>query len=717
MKHVFTSHKGLITEDVPIPIPSDKEILVKVKYSLVSTGTETTGLKSVEKSLFEKIDEKLKLVEKVSKKLSSDGFEKTYNVSWNRIKGTMSPQEKSLFLKPLGYSNSGIIVALGRAVSNFNVGDRVACAGSGNASHAEFVTIPVNLAALIPDTVLFEDASFTTVGSIAMQGIRRANVNPGETIVITGLGLLGLLAVQIAKAWGLNVIGLDLMENRLDLAKSLGADVCFNASDKEVERKIMEYTYNVGADAVIIYAATKSSEPANQAMRVCRMKGRVVAVGGVGMNLDRDPMYYKELDFVISTSYGPGRYDKNYELKGNDYPIGYVRWTENRNMQEFIRLLNENKITTECLITKTYPIEDAVEAYQTLVQSPKENITVLFSYPDESPKKERGSKLDLTTKQPVTKDKINVGVIGAGRFVSKFLLPSIKKLDDLYNLVALSTKTPGSAKVAEINFKPKYITNDYQEILNDNAIDMVLIGTKDLHAKLVIEALKAKKHVFVEKPLAMNNEELEEIKKVLESQKCFLTVGFNRRYSPLSIKVKEILDKIKSPIYINYRVNAGYIPNQDLADSGGRIIGECCHFLDLFNYLIDSAVKNIDAQFIPVDNKLITSWDNAAITVSYDNGSIAHLSYISIGAEEGLSKERIEIFQNRSAMIIDDFKKLMMYDNGEKDIELKNIDKGWFKEIEEFGKLLKGQKSLIMPIEQAFLATEETFEIQERTRK
>jgi len=692
MKQVFRNKKGLVPEDVPIPMPQDKEILVKVNYSLVSTGTETSGLKKEEKSILEKIDDKLKLIDKVEKKLSSEGFNATLKVSWNCIKNNLSRQETSFFLKPIGYSNAGEIIAVGKGVTNFNVGDRVACAGSGIAAHAQYVTIPINLAVL--------------------QGIRRANVAPGETVVITGLGLLGQLAVQISKAWGLNVIGLDLIKERLDLAKSLGADACFLASEKKTERKIIEYTTNVGVDAVIIYAATKSSDPANQALRICKKRGRVVVVGGVGMHLVREAMYEKELDFVMSTSYGPGRYDKNYEINGIDYPIGYVRWTENRNMQEFVRLLAAKKINTDALVSKTFPIEKTVEAYRLLLESAKENITVLFSYRDDAPKTKIFSKIQIDF-NPVAKDKINIGIIGAGKFVSKYHLPNLAKLNNLYNLIAISTKTPGNAKVAAKKFNPNYITNDYREILNDASIDAVLIGTQhNLHAGIVIEALNAGKHVFVEKPLAIKQEELLEIKSTLQAKNCFLTVGFNRRYSPLSIKIKEVLSKNNSPIYINYRVNADYIANQDLDETGGRIIGECSHFLDLFNYFIDSEIKGIQVMHIPLDNKLITSRDNAAINISYQNCSLAHLSYVSIGAGESLRKERIEIFYNMSAMVIDDFQKLMMFDNGEKDITLNNIDKGLLKELEEFGKLLKGQESLIMPIDQAFLATKETFKIQ-----
>jgi len=719
MKGVFKSNEGLIVEEVPLPLPQDKEILVRVRCSVVSTGTETSGLKREEKSVYEKLEEKLKLVEKVSRKISTDGLDATIKLTWSVIKDKLKPSERVLFLKPVGYSNSGVVTAIGRGVANFNVGDRVACAGSGIAAHAEYVTIPVNLAVSVPDSVSLDDAAFTTVGSIAMQGVRRALVNPGETVVITGLGLLGLLAVQISKAWGLSVIGVDLWQERLELARSFGADVCFLASDKELEEKVMRHTSNVGADAVIIYAATKSSEPANQALRICRKKGRVVVVGAVGMNLERDPMYEKELDFVMSTSYGPGRYDDNYELKGVDYPIGYVRWTENRNMQEFIRLLAEKKIKTESLFHKRYTLDDAIEAYKDLLESPKDNITILFSYPEREEKEELPSKIEISP-QPVPKEKINVGVIGAGGFIVKSHLPNILQLKEFYNLVAISTKTPAKAKQVGKEFEPAYVTNNYHEILNDDSIDMVLIGTRhDLHAKIAIEALNAGKHVFVEKPLALSRDEAEEIKNALRNKNLFLTVGFNRRYSSLSAKAREVLGKKDGPIFINYRVNAGYISEshwtQDPDEGGGRIIGECCHFLDLCNFLIDSEVEDIKVGFIPIDNRFIRALDNVAVIVSYKDGSLANLSYVSIGAES-LEKERIEIFRDRTSMVISDFLKLEFFDIGEKDIHLDRVDKGFLRELEEFAKLLKGQGSRIIPLEQVFGVTEETFRIMDLIR-
>lgn len=716
MKQIFKSNVGIITNEVPMPKPGKKEVLVQVHYSLISTGTETSSLRKKEQTLMEKITEKKKLLEKISNKLTSDGIKPT----WEKIKSKLNPSEESIVLNPIGYSNAGIIIAKGNEVTNFSVGDRVACAGSGIAAHAEFVTIPVNLAAKIPNSLSLKKASFTTVGSIALQGIRRANINFGDTIVITGLGLLGLLAVQIAKAWGLVVIGIDVQKERVELAKSLGADECFLADDNDLEDKIEQFTNGVGADAVLIYASTSSSKPANQAMKFCRRKGRVVIIGNIGMNIDREDMYKKELDFVMSTSYGPGRYDPLYEEKGIDYPIGYVRWTENRNMQEFIRLLNDKKISIEPLLSKIFKVEESADAYDFLVHNKEKPISILFSYDIKDYEKEllkfKENKIIL---QPIaiTNDKINVGIIGAGSFASRVHIPNLLKLDNYYNLIAIVDKNPAKAKMSGNKFKPKYITTDYQDILNDKDINMVIITTRhNLHSQMVVESLKAGKHVLVEKPLAMNYDELNQVKKAVENSNSLLTVGFNRRYSPLSIKAKDIISEIGSPVFINYRVNAGYIPKtvwvQDPMEGGGRIIGEVCHFLDLFNYFIDSEIMKIQTTFIPLNGKLITSEDNLAITISYKNGSVAHLSYVCIG-NKGLNKERIEIFCGKRSIVIDNFEKLDLYGTREKNIKLKEIDKGWLRELEEFAKLIKGEESLILSLEMAFLATKETMQIRD----
>jgi predicted dehydrogenase/threonine dehydrogenase-like Zn-dependent dehydrogenase len=594
------------------------------------------------------------------------------------------------------------------------VGDRVACAGSGVAAHAEYVSIPVNLACIVPDNVIFEEAAFTTIGAIAIHGIRRTEVSFGETIVIVGLGLIGLLAVQIAKAWGLVVIGVDLNESRLELARKLGADDCYEPENPKLIETIKRITGGNGADAVVIYAATKSSEPVNQAFKMCRRKGRVVAVGAIGMDLNRDDMYMKEIDFIMSTSYGPGRYDSNYEMKGIDYPIGYVRWTENRNMIEFVRLLNERKIDIQALISNKFGIEQALEAYKSLVDNPQNNIANIFNYVHDL-KSERSNKTILYPSKNIS-SKIKVGIIGAGSFLQTNHLANLLKMPDKYNLIAIANGTPGSAKSVGEKYKCNYITTDYRELLKDDNINTIIIGTRhNLHAQQVIDSIKAGKNVLVEKPLAITLEEIELIKQAHnQNPNVKVTVGFNRRYSPLVQEIKKVILKDEEPVAINCRVNAGYFPPDawfhDMEVGGGRIIGEACHFIDLVSYLADSEIIDISAFGMPINQKSVNSSDNIACSISFKNGSIATLIYSSIGGKS-MDKERIEILTNKSTYVIDDFSQLLTYNSKLSNIALKEKDKGHKQLITEFAKLINNEDSLILPFDHDIRISQLTIEL------
>jgi predicted dehydrogenase/threonine dehydrogenase-like Zn-dependent dehydrogenase len=697
MKQIFKSNSGVNVFDAPLPSYKENEILVAVEASVISTGTETMDMKPLG-SFAERLEEKKRLANKLFDIYKDKGLSKTIEV----LKKKLNPAEQAIVFSPLGYSNAGIVIAKGSLVSGFNVGDKVACAGSGIAAHAQFVAIPVNLAVKVPETVLIKDAAFTTIGAIAMHGIRRSEVSFGETVVIVGLGLIGLLAVQIAKAWGLVVIGLDLNEDRLKLAQEFGADFCFNASDVNTNSKILEITNGVGADAVVIYAATKSSEPANQAFKLCRRKGRVVAVGAVGMNLQRDEMYLKEIDFVMSTSYGPGRYDKNYELKGLDYPIGYVRWTENRNMVEFVRLLKDKKVNVNPLISNTYTIEETVEAYKSLIDDPLHNIANIFLYNHENTDS-RELRVQMNNK-PISHEKIKVGIIGAGSFIQTNHLANLLKMSNTYELIAIANGTPGGAKAVGEKYKCKYVTTNYQELLNDKDIDAIIIGTRhNLHAQQVIDSLNAGKHVLVEKPLAIRLEEIEKIKEVYKNSKGLIaTVGYNRRYAPFVQNIKKIIEKSDEPLVINYRVNAGFFAHdywvQDMEEGGGRIIGEACHFIDLVSYLAGSEIAKIEVVGIPPNGKSIKSLDNITCSIAFENGSIACVTYTSIGGKS-MEKEYIEVFTNKSSFVINDFSQLLVYDAKLSNQVLKEKDKGHYNIMEEFAKSIKGQESKLLPFE------------------
>jgi predicted dehydrogenase len=572
----------------------------------------------------------------------------------------------------------------------------------------------VNLAVKIPDEVNFESAGFTTIGAIAMQGIRRANVTFGETIIITGLGLLGLIAVQIAKAWGLVVIGVDINTKRLELAKKYGADFCFNATDPSFLNSVKSATSGNGADAVVVYAATKSSDPANQALNACRKKGRVVVVGAIGMDIQREAMYVKELDFVMSTSYGPGRYDSLYEMKGVDYPIGYVRWTENRNMIEFVRLLSKKLVNVEDLISHSFSINEAAEAYKILVENSKDNIACIFKY-DHGDYENLESHLEMYPRA-VSAEKIRVGIIGAGSFIQDNHLANILLAPNDFELIAIANRTPESAKSVGEKYKLRYVTTDYKNLLSDPDIDLIVIGTRhNLHAIQVADAIKAGKHVLVEKPLAMSFEELNMIEEAAKlNPNVLVSVGFNRRYSPLIIKAKKIIESNHTPIVINYRVNAGFFPPdmwvQKLDEGGGRIIGEGCHFIDLMAHLANSGVAEIHPIHIPVDRQSISSEDNFIVSVSFKNGSIGVLTYVSVGAKE-MPKERIEIFSNGTSMIIHDFMEIEILNNKEQGIKLKQSDKGHKQLILEIAKRLKNKESLILPFNTDIEMTKHTLSV------
>jgi predicted dehydrogenase/threonine dehydrogenase-like Zn-dependent dehydrogenase len=710
MKQVFKNNASVTVNDVPVPTPADKELLVAVEASTISTGTETMDMK--EMSFLEKIEEKKHLIMKAKDLLSEKGFATTMKV----IKEKINPAEQTAILKPIGYSNSGRVVAKGRLVKEFNVGDRVACCGAGIAAHAEYVVIPINLAAKMPDNVDYQSGAFSTIGSIAIQGIRRAGVSFGETIVITGLGLIGLLAVQIAKAWGLVVIGVDINPSRVELAKQLGADYSILANDPDIEKKIIAANGGIGVDAVIVFASTKSSIPANQSFGFCRRKGRVVAVGTIGMELDRNAMYMKELDFVISTSYGPGRYDNSYEIEGNDYPIGYVRWTENRNLIEFLRLLSICAVDVKPLISNTFKVEDAVEAYKCLVENPAENIASLFIY-NHDLEAVPISKIDISPRT-VSSDKIRVGVIGAGGFVKANHIKNMLKFKKEYEIVAIANHTPGSSKISGEQYGVRYATTDYKEILKDPEVDMVVIGTHhSLHASQVVDAVRAGKHVLVEKPLAITIDEINSIKKAIaENPYIHVAVGFNRRYADLIQKAKQVVMQKNAPVLVNYRINAGHIPSeswvQDLKDGGGRIIGEGCHFIDLITFLVGSKITTFNIVHIPLspENK---SEDNFIVSLGFENGSIGVLTYTSIGGKD-MAKERIEVFCGASSMVIDNFNEIKFYNCKRKDIRLSKTDKGHEILIQEFAKLLKGRESLILPFETDIDSSEITIHIVEQ---
>ncbi|MGQ9631415.1 MAG: bi-domain-containing oxidoreductase [bacterium] len=706
MKQVFSSRVGILVEDVPAPICRENGILVRTVNSLISAGTEMMTVESSGESILRKAFNP-EMVRKVADKIHSEGVLNTISLVKNRLSDKMGD------LTHLGYSLSGIAIEVGKGVDNINIGDKVACAGAGYANHAEINYVPKNLAIKVPDGVSFREAAFVTLGAIAMQGVRRAQVSLGESVVVIGLGLLGQLTSQILKAAGCRVIGIDLYSERVELGLKLGMYRGFVSGPDNVE-KVKGYTDGVGADAVIITAATSSSEPVNQAMKMCRRKGRVIVVGAVGMDLKREDFYSKELDFLISTSYGPGRYDPLYEEKGIDYPIGYVRWTENRNMEEFLRMVSEKKVDVESLISAEFQVEKATEAYALLQSKENRPLGVLLKYDSKGGLKgdiiER--KVFLHRPRDRRKEVINVGVIGAGGFAQGFHLPNLKKIEG-YNLRAVVTATPVNAKNIARKFGAEYATTDYREVLADKDIDMVLISTRhNLHAPIAIEAAEAGKDIFLEKPMAMNEKELDELAEAIRASGVHFTLGFNRRFSVLSMKAKEILGRKRYPIVMHYRVNASSIPPDhwvnDPVEGGGRIIGEVCHFIDFMYWLANSNVEDMQVKNLKSGNPLMEDKNNVVVNFKYENGSIGSLVYTTLGSKR-FPKERIEIYGSSIAIVIEDFKKLSVFDRRENVFGLKRQDKGHYQELIEFLREIKGEDNQSVRLEEAREVTLITF--------
>lgn len=713
MKQVFLKSGAIVVEDVPTPAPGPGEVLVHNAYSLISAGTETLALKGAQKSLVRRALERPDLVLKVIEKARTEGIRKTL------ARVTEKVQE----LKSLGYSSAGTVVAVGSDVIDINPGDLVACAGVGYASHAEFVTVPRNLVARVPEGVGLDEAAFTTLGAIAMHGIRRTECQLGETVVILGLGLLGLIAVQISKAAGHTVIGLDIDEARVNLARELGADHAFVIDASTVER-IHDLTQGFGADAVVIYAATESSEPVNLAFDLCRRKGRVVGVGAFGMNFDREKMYSKELDFLMSTSYGPGRYDPLYEELGIDYPIAYVRWTENRNMQDFLRLVASGQVNVSRLITLTFPIEQAQEAYAALTTGDNRPLGVLFSY-------EQASKpsfvISVGPPRRKVSGKIGVAMVGAGSFAREVHLPNLTTLQDMFDVRWVVTKSGTSARQVAERFSIPNASTSLDDALGDPDVDLVVISTRhNLHASQTLAALAAGKAVFVEKPLCMNMEELEAIRSAVESTNLPVFVGFNRRYAPHVRYLRSVLERQGGPHIFLFRVNAGFIPRdhwvQDPVEGGGRLIGEGCHFVDTCNYLVGRNVgaTRVHAYSVPVDGVRVVARDNFVIDISYADGSLASIAYVSAGSKE-LPKERLEVHSAGTSFVLDDFRELVAYGttiqaDGATGAtwKLAAQDKGHRNELIEIARALRGEPSEAITFAEAYATMAITFEAAQR---
>lgn len=681
--------------EVPYPALGPGQVLVRNHYSMVSAGTEGKTVRDARAGYLAKARARKEEVRKVIRTARTIGLMETYRLVMNRLD---SPSA-------LGYSCAGEVIAVAEDVRDFAIGDRVACGGS-TAVHSEVVAVPVNLCVKLPVHVSTKDAAFTTLGAIALQGVRQADLRLGENCVVIGLGMLGQLTLQLLQAGGIKAAGIDVDEHQVQLAREQGFDEVHVRKIPQLEQLIDQFTGGYGTDAVIITAGTDSLDPIELAGMLCRRKGKVVVVGAVPTGFSRKNYYQKELDLRMSCSYGPGRYDSEYEEKGLDYPYAYVRWTENRNMQAFVDLLGTNRIRLGGLTTHVFPFKEARGAYDLILGKTESFGGILLEYDYRKVLKDKVTF--KTTNVPV--NDIRAGLIGAGSFATNFLL---KYLHGRVQLAGLATARPNNARHVAEKFSFGYCTGNASEIIGDKDINTVFIATRhDSHARFIIDALEAGKHVFTEKPLCLNFDELQKIREAYNTGGGRLMIGFNRRFAPMVTQLKKQLNSAL-PCSISYHINAGILPDghwaHDPAAGGGRIIGEVCHFIDLCAFISGSHIKHVSAQIMKDAHG---HDDTLSISLKMENGSIAGITYFSNG-NANASKEILEVYQAGTIVRIDDFTELILVTAKGKQRFRSRQDKGHEEEMKEFLRCLKTGQDSPIPFDSIYNTTLSTFKVLE----
>lgn len=707
MKQVTQTLRTGVVEinEVPVPALTDKFVLVRNSTSVISAGTEKTKIDMGKKSLLQKAKARPDLVKQVIGKIRTEGLKKTLQTVNSRLD---SPS-------PLGYSCAGTVVAAGGLVEGLQPGDRVACGGADYANHAEFVAIPKNLVVKIPDNVSDEEAAFTTVGSIALQGVRLAEPLLGETFLVVGLGLLGQIAVQLLKANGCNVIGTDLDPALVKRAEGYGAVAI--APGGNVVSICHSLTSGHGVDGVLVCAGTSSNAVIEMCGAVTREKGRVIVVGAVRMDIPREDYFKKEISVVISRSYGPGRYDPFYEESGNDYPFGYVRFTEQRNMETFLALVSQGRLDIKGLITHRFPVDEAEQAYQLIEGNKTEPyLGILLQYNPASVSPSQSSRISI---KPINtaSGKIKLSFYGAGNYATASLLPPLQQSNQI-DFSGLVTASGRSAQGVAKQFGFGFCAGSYQELLQSDTDAIVVTTRHDTHGAAVRDALNGGKHVYVEKPLALSVEELSEIHSAYHrSGECQVMIGFNRRFAPATQRVIEHFSSVKSPLVVNIRINAGAIPNnhwiQDPKIGGGRMIGEGCHFIDLASALVGSNVKTVYAVGSSKAEKSAILNDNLCLSLTFDNGSIANITYSADGSK-AMAKEYIEVLGGGYSAQINDFKEVTLFSGdtiikqhklGVQDKGQKNMIASWLESLKsgtpcvEYSCLMATSLATVMAVE------------------
>lgn len=691
MKQIIQDLKNgeTILEEVPVPLVKSGHVLIKTAKTLVSLGTERMLVEFGKANFIQKARQQPDKVKMVLDKVKTDGLKPTLDAVFNKLNQPL----------PLGYCNVGEVVAVGKGVAEFKVGDRVA----SNGNHAEFVNVPKNLAAKIPDNVSYEEATFTVIGSIGLQGIRLLNPTFGETIVVVGLGLIGLVTAELLIANGCNVIGFDFDPEKVKIAKEKGV-IAINPAEGTNQVKFVEsYTNGIGADGVLITASNKSNEIISQSANMCRKRGRVILVGVIGLDISRADFYEKEISFQVSCSYGPGRYDEEYEQKGNDYPIGYVRWTEKRNFEAILSAISKGNLDVKPLITERIPLQEYQKIYGDMKNS--RSIASILEYDTTD---EPASTVSIIEKSFESKKGI-IGIVGAGNFTSSTILPNLKKLRADIKYIASSGGLSSTIMAKRHGISNS--TSNYKEILKDKDVDLVFITTKhNMHAPMVLETLKAGKSVFVEKPLALTNEELENIiAEYDKDQNVNISVGFNRRFAPLAKKMKKLLGNDNTPINIVATMNAGFIPADvwvhDMEVGGGRIIGEACHYIDLCTYFAGSSVVSVCMSAMGSNPEENT--DNASILLKYENGTNAVINYFANGSK-AYSKERVEVYSQERTLVMDNWRKLKVYGFRGKNASSKQ-DKGHYNQFKVLIEQQQKGGSPIIPFNEIVNTTKASF--------
>jgi len=696
MKQLLQDAKNgeLTLAEVPVPALQPGGIVVRNHFSVISAGTDRATMDFARKSLLGKARSRPDLVRQVVQKARRDGVKAAYQSAMGRLSA----------LQPLGYSSAGEVIEVGELAGGFRVGDLVACAGVGFATHAEYAYVPTNLAVRLPQGVDPRHGAFGTLGAIALQGIRRAELTPGERVVVIGLGLIGQITAQVLRAYGFPVLGLDVNAARVEQAEAWGIDHAAMIANAETEAD--DFSDGYGADAAIITASTVSSDPIALAGRILRERGRVAAVGDVGLNVPRRDYYAKELDLRISRSYGPGRYDPSYEDHGLDYPLAYARWTEKRNIEEYVRLLSTDRIDVESITTRVYPVGEALEAYASVVNPSSEAappLGVLLAYPTASTEPVRRVPIRSADTRRPTSGVVQVGLIGAGGFTRDLIAPILAKLPNVA-VRAVATASGASATSTANRVGAAYATTDYDEILDDDTIDAVIIATRhNLHAAQAIAALNAGKHVHLEKPMALSIDELVALESAAKASTGILSVGFNRRYAPTAVAMRDFLRESRGPLMADYRVAAGYIdPSHwvhDPIEGGGRILGEVCHFVDFLSFLSGSEVRSVSAARLEPKGESIQADDNVSVTLTFANGSVGTVLYTAAGGAS-MPKEQVQALAGTRSALLNNFWSLDLY-SGRKRTVKGDGDKGHAAQFDAFVRAVREGREAPVPLDQA----------------